>query len=188
MGDASEEADMVDIPTLKTEIDTDPLARGYAAMNDAAVAADLMTIYRDAPASSQALLEYLTLERFHTGSLYGRLRMVANSMPVRDGANTWTIPPLPIGLAGADVAISQDHIASAAALLRFVDTDTALTVTLLDSRITNILDDLALAGCEAIGAADKTAIQALSQSQQSRASELGLGIVKEGHVQIARAQ
>lgn len=37
---------MADIALLKAEIDADPLGRGYSGMDDAAVVADLNTVYR----------------------------------------------------------------------------------------------------------------------------------------------
>ena len=42
----------MDIAALKSEIDSDPLARGYSAMSDEAVAADLNTVYRTRNKSS----------------------------------------------------------------------------------------------------------------------------------------
>lgn len=176
------------IDILKAELEpNDPLGRGYAGMDDEAAAVDLNTVYRDGPHDTGALLQYLTLERFRTGTLYGRLRLVAHSRPVKDDA-AWTIPPLPLGASDADVAITQQHIAAAASLLRYVDTDSALAVTLLDSRITSILSNLTAngGGCGAIGSGDKTAIEALSTGVQSRATELGVGVVYPGHIQTAR--
>jgi len=164
------------VDTLATELSTDPLTRGYAGMTDAQKVTSLNAVDRDGPHDPTALLQYLTLERFRTGTLYGRLQLVAGARPVRAGAG-WGIAPLPIGAADADITVTQDQIAAAQALLRYVDTDTTAAVTLLDSRITSILDDLGpsgAGGCEAIGGGDKTAIQALSQNQQSRAQELGL--------------
>ena len=178
----------VDYFALKSEIDTDPLARGYAGMTDQQVADDMNLFNRDAPATSQAILQYLTLERFRQGSLYGRLMMVALSRPVRDGASNWSIPPVPLGVSDADIAITQEHIAAANAILRYADVDVATTVTLLDTRFDALLDDIGPTGCEAIGANDKTALQALSQNQQSRAMELGIGgHIKESDVAFARS-
>lgn len=171
---------------IGAELTNDPLGRGYAGMGDAeAKAADMNTKYRNGPHDPGILLQYLTLERFRTGTLYGRLRMVAGSRPVKDGA-AWTIPPVPLGVGDADVALTQQHVASAASLLRYVDTDSDLVVTLLDSRITSILNNLANGGgCEAIGGGDKAAIEAMSTGVQTRGRELGVGVVTVGDIQTA---
>ncbi len=173
---------------LKAEIDTDPLVRGYAPMSDDDVAIDMRLVIRPGQSDPLALLEYLTLERFRQGNLYGRIAMVANSLPVKDG-NSWTIPPLPIGVADADVTLTQQHIAAALTFLRFVQFDVETVVTLIDSRIETILDDLGPggAGCGAIGGADKTAIQALSTDKQDRGTEIEFGRVLEGDVIRVRA-
>ena len=175
---------MANIALLKIELDTDPLTRGYAGMDDPTAAATFNVIDREAPPDSGALLQYIILERFRTGNLYGRINMAAFASPLRAG-NAWEIPPLPLGAAGADVVPTFDQIQSAAAFMRLLDTDTRFAVSLLDSRIDTILSDLVSVGV--IGAGDKTAIQALSENQQSRATELGIGRVDPRHVTQARS-
>lgn len=175
---------MVDYVALRSELDTDPLTRGYSAMDDAAAAADLNTLYRDAPPDEGALLQYVTLERFRTGNLYGRIKMVAETTTLRAG-NSWELPPMPLGVGGVDVVPTYDQVQSAAAFMRFLETDTVFAVSLIDSRADTILSDLVAVG--AMGGGDKTAIQALSQNQQSRATELFGVPVNIGDVQNARA-
>ena len=175
---------MADLQILRTELLIDPLGRGYSGMTDQQAADNLNMVNRESPPNSAALLQYLTLERFRTGTLYGRLKLVADSRPTRAG-NAWAIPPLPIGVADADVVITQQHISAAATILRYVDTDTGLAVSVLDTRLNVILD--ALTACEAIGPNDKTAIRALSENQRSRGIEIGFGLVRPGDVQNARA-
>ena len=179
---------MANLQALKAELLAGHPDTGAYNVDDAIAADEINALNRDAPADSIALLRYLTLERFRQGTLYGRLQLVACNRPVKDG-NSWSIPELPLGANDADVAITQENIAAAATLLRFVDTDTADSVNLLDSRLDAILDSVGPTpgGCDAIGAADKTALQGLSQNQQSRAMELGLGVVRPGTVQMARA-
>jgi hypothetical protein len=47
------------ITIIKNEIDTDPLARGYAAMNNAEVATDMNLVYRTTNKSTMASTEVL---------------------------------------------------------------------------------------------------------------------------------
>ena len=178
----------MDYSILKPEHDDDPLVRGYAGMTPHQVADAMhLLLYRDAPADPLAMLEYTTLERYRTGTIYGRVKMVADSRPVKNGG-AWTIPPLPLGVGQTDITPTQKHIASANSLLRFLDTDIASTVTLVDSRFDSILDDLAGGGgVQAMGPNDKTALQGLSQNKQTRESELRLSEVKPGHIQEIRS-
>ena len=168
---------------LSDELTNDPLARGYGAMTDQEAADDLNLIYREAP-DGGAILEYLVLEAYRQGGLYGRIRMVANSRPVKDG-NSWSIPPVPFGVSDADVTIGQSHITSASAFLRYTEPDFHIAVPITEARLGTILDKLT--ACDAIGPNDKAALAALADNQQSRGSELGIGHVKTGHVQQARA-
>jgi hypothetical protein len=174
------------ILVIKDEITLDPLGRGYTPMTDKQVADDMNTAYRDGPYDSDSLFKYLTMERFRTGTLYGRLVLVAGSRPVRAG-NVWEIPPLPLGASDVDITITQTHIASASTFLRLLDVDRTSSLLLTDSRMGSILDDLSIGGCEALGPGDKATIQAMSIGQQTRAEELGIGRVREGHVNTARA-
>jgi hypothetical protein len=112
--------------------------------------------------------------------------MLGNTMVNTFGnGGTNQIPPVPLGVGGALQVPTFDQIQSAASFMRILDTDTGFAVSLLDSRIDSILNDLTAS--DAIGSGDKTAIQALSQNQQSRATELGLGRVNAGDVNQARA-
>ena len=140
----------------------------------------------DGPPDAGGLLQYLLLERFRTGTLYGRIKMVSDSRPLRAG-NSWEFAPLPLGAADADIVPTQDQVAAACAMIRMVDTDTGFATSLLDSRIDNILNDLAVGGIEAIGPIDKTAIQGFSQNVQSHANDLGYGRIRAGDIQFARA-
>jgi len=154
---------------------------------DPAIAADEWNaLNRDGPPTGEGLLQYIILERFRTGTLYGRIKMVSDSRPLRAG-NGWEFAPLPLGVSDADIVPTQDQVAAACAFIRMVDTDTSLVVSLLDSRIDNILNDLGPAGIEAIGAGDKTAIQGFSQGVQSYSTEKGYGPLKAGDIAQARA-
>ncbi len=140
----------------------------------------------DGPPDSGALLQYLLLERFRTGTLYGRIKMVSDSRPLRAG-NAWEFAPLPLGASDADIVPTQNQVAAACAMIRMVDTDTGFAVSLLDSRIDNILNDLSNGGIQAIGPADKTAIQGFSQGVQSHANDLGYGRLSFSNIELARA-
>ena len=168
---------------LSDELTNDPLARGYGAMTDQEAADDLNTVYREAP-DTGAILEYLVLESYRGGSLFGRISMVARSLPVKDG-NSWQIPPVPFGAGDADVTVDQSHVSIAAALLMYVQPDFHVGIPITEARLDAAFSSMV--ACEAIQLSDKTALAALVDNQQSRGNELGIGHVKTGHVQQARA-
>jgi hypothetical protein len=112
--------------------------------------------------------------------------MLSDVRKVRAG-NSYEFVPVPLGVGDADIVPSQEQVAAASALMRYVDTDTEVALSLLDSRIDNILNDLGPLGAGAIGAVDKTAIQGFSQNRQSRVQELNIGFVRVGDVEFARS-
>ena len=133
---------MADIGKLKTEIDTDPLARVYSGMDDAAVAVDMNTAYRDnwIPLTSSQIFEVIDATEFQ-------------GLSVGDQSRVDRV----LGL-GVDVQTVPGSQARAELIAVFG------------------------AGSTTIGS-----LATLANPQQSRASELGIGFVKEGHVQQARA-
>ena len=161
---------------LRTELDDDPLARGYSGMDDAAAAFDIGEIfYRPAVASIETLRNYFLLERKNSMPLIGRLEIVANSTVGAD--------PL-----GDTVSLTLEQITAATTMFLIVTPSSEFSLNLNDSRFDSLLNDLAAgSGAKVISPGDKTAIQALSDNQQTRASELGLGNVREGTVAQARA-
>jgi len=166
------------IDDIKTEIDTDPLVRAYSGMTDQQVADSMNTVDRPAEGSIEELRKYLLLEKKAAMSLLGRLEVLA--------AGTVGSDPLGDTISGG---LTLEHITAAKALLRIADPASGFTLDYNDSRFNAILDDLAggVGNALAINPADKTAIQALSNNQQSRGNEIGVGHVKVGHVTHARA-
>jgi len=168
--------------TIKAEIDADPLTRGYSGMTDDQVADDMNLLIYDAPASPGALLDYLLSTEFRNGNLYGRINMIASLQPSSVGE----FPTLPLGASEAQVAITGRQVAAAKAMTRLVSPEGDIASPLTDTEIDNLVIELGLTGAEAMGAANRSAILALSQNKQSRARVLGLPVVREGDVQIAR--
>ena len=164
---------------LKAELTAGHPDTGAYNANHALAADELNAINREALPDTQALLNYLLFTRFRDSQVYGRIKHVADSA-VGD--------LLPMGVAEANVSLTRKHIHSANAFLRYVEGDTAGGLKTTDSGISNMLDDLGLgSGCHCMDGTIKSAIQAFSQNKQSRAAELGLGVVREGTVARARA-
>jgi len=177
------------IQIIADEDTTDPLGRGYDQMTPEEAAADWNTLYR--PASNPtAIAEYCRLEKFRTGTIFGRTGILARNHPafVWNGTELlWTLPTLPLGAGDALIVVSQKHIASALTLLEYLDPVALLTVTPGDGRFNAVLDDLSTGEGEVLGPGDKTAILAFLQNQQSRGTELGVGRVRAGDIEKARA-
>lgn len=161
---------------LRTELDDDPLVRGYSGMDDAAAAVDINDIfYRPAVASIETLRNYFLLERKNSMALMGRLKIVSDSAVGAD--------PL-----GDTLSLTLEHITAATTMFLIVTPSSVFSLDLNDSRFDQLLNYLAGgSGAKVISPGDKTAIQALSENQQTRANELGLGRVREGTVAQARA-
>ena len=166
---------MANIALLATELSTDPLVRGYSGMSDAAAAVSLNGIDREGAASADAIRSYCLLEKKGGMSLLGRISVIAESAVASD--------PF-----GDGISVTLEHITNARAMLHIMENASNFSLNLNDSRFDVIVNDMAAGtGCKAIQPADKTAIQALSQNLQSRATELGIGFVRPGDVQQARA-
>ena len=166
---------MADLVALKAELDNDPLIRGYSAMTDAAAAADVNLNNRNAPAALNEIRSYLLLELKTSQTLFGRIAIVSESAVGDD----------PISEA---VTLTLEHITAAKSLMAVLKPASDFSLDVTDSRFAKILSDLAAGtGCKAIQLTDKTALEALSQNQQSRAAELGIGFVRPGNVTEARA-
>ena len=128
---------------LATELETDPLERGYAAMTDAEAAADLNTVYRTR-----------MLDTLSGGVVYDQLDDT-EFLALTEGeqAKVWDIVHL-----GAEIRVGPGSKARG----ELVGTFGAQSTT-----ISNLLGEITV--------------------NISRAAELGLGIVKPGYVQKARA-
>lgn len=173
----------MDWQVLKTELTTDPLTRGYSTMSDIQAANDLNTVYRDIDEGGiEGMVRYLATHknRTNTGTdtvgsaMLGRLYHVADSAI---GANPFGASP------ALTVTNAMKHAARS-----FIELFNNSTLSTVDFQNTEI--DLFYTACTDAGvwkAADVTALKALSQSKQSRATELGIGYVREGDVAQARA-
>jgi len=147
---------MANIAILKSEIDSDPLGRGYSGMDDTAVAVDLNTAYRTKkePISSAELLAW--------SASGARLQNIKNA---------------------AENGATDDLKSLAQAAYLIVTRDgTTLDLNLAD-RVA-MLDSLVAAGV--LTAADRTSLDSLATVSISRAEELSIGRVRAGDVIQAR--
>ncbi len=169
---------------LQAELTGDPLARGYAAMSDAAAAADLNLVNRDGPRPPGILREYLLLNRYRSNNgtdttltpIWGRLELLAEAAVGSD----------PFGRADA---VTMVHIHAARMLLELARADAIEAIDFAGTEVDDSLSNVAGgSGARAMAPSDFNAIKALSQNQQSRAQELGLRApVRESDVTKARA-
>jgi len=147
---------MANIAILKSEIDSDPLGRGYSGMDDTAVAVDLNTAYRTKkePISSAELLAWSASD--------ARLQNIKNA---------------------AENGATDDLKSLAQAAYLIVTRDgTTLDLNLADRLA--MLDSLVAAGV--LTADDRTSLDALATVSISRAEELAIGRVRAGDVIQAR--
>jgi hypothetical protein len=147
---------MANIAILKSEIDSDPLGRGYSGMDDTAVAVDVNTAYRTKkePISSAELLAWSASD--------ARLQNIKNA---------------------AENGATDDLKSLAQAAYLIVTRDgTTLDLNLAD-RVA-MLDSLVAAGV--LTAADRTSLDSLATVSISRAEELSIGRVRAGDVIQAR--
>ena len=134
----------MDYATLKAEIETDPLIRGYSGMSDAEVAADLNTVYRDGPPRTT-----LDAAELFEAIVPAEMQALSDALRVRVDR---------ILSLGTGIRVGPGSNGRAELVAAFgVDSDTI------------------------------TAMAALLPTLVSRATELGLGTVKAGHVEKARA-
>lgn len=148
---------MANIAILKSEIEGDPLGRGYSGMNDAAVAVDINTAYRTKkePISSAELLAWSASD--------SRLQNIKNA---------------------AENGATDDLKSLAQAAYLIVTRDgTTLDLNLAD-RVA-MLD--ALVAASVLTSDDRTSLDALATVSISRAAELKIGQVRAGTVQQARS-
>ncbi len=147
---------MANIAILRSEIDSDPLGRGYSGMDDAAVAVDINTDYRTKkePISSAELLAWSASD--------SRLQNIKNA---------------------AESGATDDLKSLAQAAYLIVTRDgTTLDLNLAD-RVA-MLDSLVAAGV--LTADDRTSLDTLATVSISRAEELAIGKVRAGDVIQAR--
>jgi len=147
---------MANIAILKSEIDSDPLGRGYSGMDDTAVAVDINTAYRTKkdPISSAELLAWSASD--------------ARLQNIKDAAENGATDDLKSLAQAAYLIVTRDG--------------TTLDLNLAD-RVA-MLDSLVAAGV--LTAADRTSLDSLATVSISRAEELSVGRVRAGDVIQAR--
>lgn len=157
------------IDVIATELQTDPLTRGYATMDDAAAAASLNAVDRPTDASLGDVMTYLVLESKDGCSLYGRIAVVAES----------AVGDSPLG-----AALTLAEVCAAKAIVASLAPGSGAVADALGTGMQSLITLMVSAG--AIDAANGTAIQAMAENQQSRGQEIGAGNVAVGHVAMAR--
>ncbi len=145
------------LAALKTEIDTDPLARGYAAMTDEQVAANMNAIDRPIPIPAIDAKRYLQLQ--------GKWGAISD-----DSRNSVV------------EATRRACLTLVDALADFAEFD--MIDASVSAAVNGALDALVSTGH--ILATDKTAILALGDDRQSRGVEVGAGVVRVGDVNWVR--
>lgn len=163
---------------LKDELLIDPLGIGYAAMSDDEAKDSLNAKTRPANGSVSEMLEYLATQKYRTNTgtdtvntqILGRLKNVDRSAVGDD----------PFG-SGVLLTLQQIHACTAFMTLICAPQQGAIDLEDANLPFTQVKN----AGVWA--ASDTTALKAISQNRQSRASELGLGKVRLFQVTAARA-
>ena len=181
---------MADLVLLEIEVVGDPLVRGYPGMSNRELTDDINTTYRDGPADEGALFNYLAKETAKDAAtensashILGRLYKVDEAgTPGIDGKTFAGSEP-----AGPFSALSQSDLDACRTLLQIAlgDRLSSLSQVMTEAKFVTLLDRVKDTGV--MKPADVTAIQALSQNKQSRASELQIGFVREGDVAHVRA-
>ena len=149
--------------TIATELSTDPRVRGYAGMTDVEAAADLNTVYRT------RYRELTTRDMLRWGFAREGLAKL------RDAADK----------AGAYTAITDVNRAKAIAAYSITTAGIEGSIDVGDPEIDAMLDLLVATGI--FVAQDKTDLLARAMESISRATELGLGEIHVGHIEMARA-
>ena len=147
---------MTFIDILADEISSDPLGRGYTAMTDEQVLADINSKYRDDIVPNTDVIKYLTL--------------VGKWSTIVDYSRNGTVE------LNRRVALNIVEIVKAFTTFDLLDATVLAAVTAqLDAMVASTF----------IAANDKTAILALGANRKTRAAELGIN-VKLGNIQEVR--
>lgn len=142
---------------LRDELVNDPLSRGYASMSDAEIAASLNVKDR---AAQRPIPSAELLAWAAADGRYDK---------INDAANNHASPAVRSLASAGRLMIQRDGTE-----LNLAIADRAAMVA-------------ALVGADVLSADDKTSLEALAIQQTSRAAELGIGVVRAGHVKRARS-
>jgi len=169
---------MTKITILADEITNDPLSVGYSGFTDQQIVDSMNGLTRPILATIDSILDDMRTNknRTNTGSnpgdlvsdfVYGRLELVADgsagSSPF-DASNAFSL--------------TQKMIVSAKTMLNILNIQNQSNE--ININFDEILTDLVDAGV--LGTVDRTRILALTDNQQSRGNELGIGRVSLGNV------
>ncbi len=147
----------MDYARLKAEITSDPLARGYSGMTDAQVAASLNTVDREV--DQPVNLRDLIVYLLKNGKWLGiKSEAASNALGVQKECEAFMV---------------------------IMDNPNFDDLDLTDAGVQAMLGSIKTVGL--LDAADQAAILAMGKKAVSRAEELGLPIIREGHVQSVRA-
>lgn len=176
------------LQVLKDELTGDPLARGYAGMTSQQKADDINSAYRPGPPSQGALFAYCCYTRVkdvaqesESSHIYGRLKRVDDTGAAGIGTKVFN----PNGS-----TLSAPRLDACWAFKAIVDQDRlGQPVPDLNNDVISgtdqMLDMVIAAGVmKPVNAQD---IVGLSNSQLTRANELGLPKVKAGDIEAAEA-
>ena len=179
----------MNIAALAAELALGHPDTGAYDVDDALAAAECNAVNRPANASIEEILKFLILDNTHKTdgtdtqdrSIWRRIEEVValTDTPTGAVANPWGSTAL-----GTITEIQQVKTQTLMSYFTLFAQGN-LSVDLTASNFKVFLAGAESAGC--MSAAQETALLALSLNQQSRAVELGLGTVKVGHVQMARA-
>ena len=92
---------------LRAIIDAGHPTTGPYDADDSICNDELHALNLDGPPDTTAFREYLAYERFRTGTLYGRLQMVANVQVAKNGTG-WEIPDQPLGPSPGGCSLHHD--------------------------------------------------------------------------------
>ena len=146
---------------IKTELDTDPLGRGYAGMTDAQAAADMNTAYRPTTVA-------IPVSEFENAAREsGKFVDLTDRSELKEPDGSRTFP-------------------SAYSLMSsLIGRTTEMDFAEVGSYWYNVLEDCVAEGSLGTGAA--TAIRALCDEIITRGVELGVGDVTAGDIEYARS-
>lgn len=159
----------MDLAELQSELTVDPLGRGYAGMDAAQAAASLNTPNRSRfiAISGPALLRWAAAGADVANNIPARIvriKLASERAAPFDGLNF----------------VAQGYAAAAVAAI-----NASMPLSYDDATVRDMIAQLATDGVLTSGEADDLA--ALGTETISRAAELGLGTVKAGHIEQARA-
>lgn len=154
---------MVDIDVIKTEIDTDPLVRGYSTMSDAQVADDMNTEYR-------TIKKKVPVSEIQSYAIKEDLYV-----PIKDA----------ISHVSARVKAAA-NIFNDLGSMSFVDLDFELTKTGETTSQIELMLDALVAGITEFTGTHKTEVLALADMNGSRAQELRISRVTPSIVADAK--